>query len=49
MYFIVKPCVILINMFSSLLSRHVGNKHGGGKDDPFLISVVPGIVWCWER
>ena len=31
-------------IYSSLPNRHVAwNKHGGGKDEPFLISVVPGI------
>ena len=31
-------------MYSSLPSRRVTrNKRGGGKDEPFLISVVPGI------
>ena len=30
--------------YSSLSNRRVSrNKHGGGKDEPFLISVVPGI------
>ena len=33
-----------LNTYSSLPNRHVArNKHGGGKDDPFLISVVPMI------
>ena len=30
--------------YSSLLNRRVARKkRGGGKDEPFLISVVPGI------
>ena len=30
--------------YSSLPNRRVArNKRGGGKDEPFLISVVPGI------
>ena len=32
------------NLHSSLLNRRVArNKRGGGKDESFLISVVPGI------
>ena len=31
--------------YSSLPNRLVArNKRGGGKDEPFLISVVPGII-----
>ena len=30
--------------YSSLLNRRVArNKRGGGNDEPFFISVVPGI------
>ena len=30
--------------YSDLSNRHIAwNKCGGGKDEPFLISVVPGI------
>ena len=33
-----------INNYSSHPNRRVArNKRGGGKDEPFLISVVPGI------
>ena len=38
--------MLLVGFFkySSLPNRRVArNKHGGGKDEPFLISVVPGI------
>ena len=32
------------NLHSSILNRRVArNKRGGGKDESFLISVVPGI------
>ena len=47
--------------YSSLPNRRIArNKRGGGKDEPFLISVVPGIsvvaekmshyllAWCLE-
>ena len=35
---------IAMNEYSSLPNRCVAqNKHGGEKDEPFLISMVPGI------
>ena len=34
----------LLAMYSSLPNRRVAwKKRGGGKDEPFFISVVPGI------
>ena len=37
-------CKIFKNTYSSLPNRRAArNKPGGGEDEPFLISVVPGI------
>ena len=39
-----KSALMKINNYSSHPNRRVArNKRGGGKDEPFLISVVPGI------
>ena len=39
-----------ITIYSSLQNRRVArNKRGGGKDDPFLISVVPVISVVVEK